>query len=181
VTKKLVATLILCALAQPCLAANRGSVSLHHEQRDGNRASGVSFTAYNRGLSLGISANRITSNQPLELQDRTTIYPVYAFASLAFRMPVTPYVEWGIDLGDYLLNESSNESSKNHDGDKPRLDNVDVYGAIGIKTSMRRTPIDFSIYVKNYRLAFNSSYNYTNQRPEDSIITMSGANIIFNF
>jgi len=180
--KKLCATLVLAVVAQPCLAATKGSyVSMNHEQRDNNRASGISFTTYNRGLALGISANKITSKQPLELQDRTTIYPVYAFASVALKMAVAPYVEFGVDLGDYLLNESFNDSSDNNSDKQSRLNDIDMYGAIGLKTSMRRAPIDFSVYIKSYSLSFNDPYRYNEQRSVDTVITMSGANIIFNF
>lgn len=183
--KALVAILALAVVASPCLAATKGSyVSVHHEQRDGNRASGISFTTYNRGMALGISANKIISNQPLEMQDRTTIYPVYAFANLALHTPLTPYVEIGIDLGDYLLNELSKDSSNDHGSIEAKTDNpVDAYGAIGIKTSMRRAPIDFAIYVKSYVLLFNEPHKDANgdQRYAGTVITMSGANLIFNF
>lgn len=183
--KALLATLLFFIATAPALAATKGShVSLHHEQRDGNRASGIAFTAYNRGLALGISANKITSSKPLEMQDRTTIYPVYAFANLALRTPLAPYVEFGLDLGDYLLNELANDSSDNHGGVEEKTENpMDAYGAIGIKTSMRRAPIDFAVYVKSYVLLFNEPRsNYSGEeRYAGTIITMGGANIIFNY
>lgn len=181
--KPLLATLALAVVAQPCLAATQGSyVSVHHEQRGGNRASGISFTAYNRGLALGVSANKITSNQALELQDRNTIYPVYAFAKLALRTPIAPYIEVGVDLGDYFLYERASDSSNNTNGTEgAKAGNVDAYGAIGIKTSMRRAPIDFAVYVKSYALSFNDVYRQNEQRSAGTVLTMSGANIIFNF
>lgn len=180
--RALLAAIALTVTAQPCLAATKGSyVALHHEQRDGNRASGISVTAYDRGLALGISANKISSDKPLEIRDRTTIYPVYAFARLALQMPIAPYVEIGVDMGDYLLNESANESSSNRGEEQNKPYNVDSYGAIGIKTSLRRAPVDFAFYIKSYSLIFNDGYRYDTQAPDDTVITMSGANLIFNF
>lgn len=178
-------TLLLCMTAAPALAATKGSyLSLHHEQRDDSRASGISFTAYNRGLALGISASKITSGKIQSIQEQGALYPVYAFAKMALNSRIAPYIEFGVDLGDYLLHEISNESSSNQGRDsKSKPGNIDAYGAIGIKTSMRRAPIDFAIYVKSYVLLFNEPHKDANgdQRYAGTVITMSGANLIFNF
>lgn len=178
----LLATVALAAFTQPALAATSGSyLSIHHEERHGNRASGISFTTYNRGLAIGVSANRISSKKPLEMQNRTTIYPVYAFANLALRMPLAPYVEFGIDVADYLMSESANEANNNQGDDQPALKDVDMYGAIGLKTSLHRAPIDFAVYVKSYSLYFNDPYKLNGQQATNTVITMTGANVIFNF
>lgn len=179
------ATLLLCTAAAPALAATQGSyISLHHEQRHDSRASGISFTAYNRGLALGISANKITSNRVQALQEQGTLYPVYAFAKVALNTRIAPYVEFGVDLGDYLLHEIGNDTSSSQGSSaSSKPDNIDAYGAIGIKTSMRRAPIDFALYIKSYALYLNQPHINANGelRSEGTIITMSGANIIFNF
>lgn len=181
-TKALLTAILLAAAAQSSLAASKGGyVALHHEWRDDTHASGISYTAYDRGLALGVSANRISSDKPLEMQNQTTIYPVYAFARVALRLPISPYIEFGVDVGDYLLSESSNESSKSRGEEQGSQFDIDTYGAIGIKTSLRRAPIDFSVYVKSYSLIFNNGYRYDLQRLDSAAITMSGANIIFNF
>ncbi len=175
----------IATVALPCLATTKGSyASVHHEQRDGNRASGVSFTTHSRGMGLGISTNKITSNKPLERHDRTTTYPVYAFAKLALPTTIAPYVEIGVDLGDYLQHEINNDSDTNHNNNETsKMEPIDVYGAVGIKTSMRHAPIDVALYIKSYAVIFNGSNisQYSEQLAHGNAITMSGANIIFNF
>ena len=146
---------LLLAISLPSQAATKGGyLAVHHEQRDDNRASGISFTAYDKGIGLGISANKITSSKPLELDNRDTLYPVYAFAKLSLPTPISPYLEVGIDLGDYLLYEIGKEAETNTNTEKS-ADPIDIYYAVGIKTSMRRAPIDFSLYLKSYAIIFN--------------------------
>lgn len=187
--QRLIRSTVICValltVTLPGQAATEGSyLALHHEARDGNRASGVSFTAYSRGVGLGISANKITSDKPLEINDRTTIYPVYAFAKLSLPATISPYVELSVDLGDYLLYETGKDpDSPRNNSDDPKANPIDVYGAVGIKTSMRHSPIDISLYLKSYAIVFNGSTinQYGEQLGEGAILTMGGANIILSF
>ncbi len=176
---------LLLTISLPGQAATTGGyLAVHHEQRDGSRASGISFTAYNKGFGLGVSANKITSSKPLEIDNRDTLYPVYAFAKLSLPATLSPYVEIGIDLGDYLMYEIGKDSEATTNANiEQSSDPIDIYGAVGIKTSMRRAPIDFSLYLKSYAIVFNNSNinQYGEQLREGSVITMGGANIIVNF
>lgn len=178
----LAALLLTIAMPAATAATTSNAIALHYEQGANGHATGISYSHQTRGVTLGFSTNRISTAQPLEMQNPTTLYPVYAFASIAFRMPVSPYLEFGVDVGNYLFDENSGDSSRRQGGDETlKLNRMDTYGAIGVKTSLRRTPIDFSLYLKGYTLTYSGAYANDETQNHGTFLTMGGANVIFNF
>lgn len=54
---------------------------------------------------LGVSANTVRYNMALDSANRNEIYPVYVFAGWSINYPVSPFAEFGIDLGVALLDK----------------------------------------------------------------------------
>ena len=148
---KLIFNLLITILLIPYTAeAHSTSISLNNDTSGEHHATGVAFifdesetgTSYLK--SLGISANTIRSNLALESADRHRIFPVYIFINFSLKHSISPFVEFGVDLGDALLD-------KVFDGDGK---DVDIYYSLGIRIKIKKT-IGLSFYRKTYDLYFN--------------------------
>lgn len=98
--------------------------------------------------SAGISINTIRSDIPLESAGRNRIYPVYAFMNLALNHAISPFTEFGIDVGDALVDKAFEGNGSD----------VDFYYSFGVEFTLQRT-VSFSIYHKVYNLYFDEIDN----------------------
>ena len=147
-------------------AALSSSLRLNSEAADAHHASGIALIESDHDdVYFGISANKIRSNLALESASRNEIYPVYVFMGASFNYPVSPFAEFGVDLGDALLD-------KMFEGDGQ---DVDVYFSFGLRFAIKKT-IEFSVYHKVYDLYFNEINDPT---LENVHLHMTGANLSF--
>lgn len=146
--------------------AQSSSLRLNNESADAHHASGIALTVSEYDdLYLGISANIIRSNLALESANRNKIYPVYVFMGLSANYPISPFGEFGLDLGDALLD-------KIFEGDGQ---DIDVYFSFGLRLAIKKT-IELSVYHKVYDLYFNEMNDPTLQ---NASLHMTGVNLAF--
>ena len=134
-----------------------------------DHASGIAFIARNKKTSTetGISISKITSNKPLESANRHDIYPVYGFANIFFEGPISPFLELGIDLGDFLLDKAN----EGHAFDS------DIYYSAGLKIKFSEQ-FYLAVYAKTYELYFNEINDITVQNTK---LEMKGISMGFYF
>jgi len=144
------------------------TIRIHNEILDEHRGNGVSVTFRQRESSAlpisygGFSFNTLKSNLALEKENRQRIYPIYGFAGLTLNYPVSPFIEFGLDLGDAI-------EDKITEGD---IWDIDIYYAAGLTFTYRKD-FDFSIYHKTYDLYFNEIQNSAMQNVNIGITGIS--------
>ena len=123
------------------------TITFHNEIENNFRGSGVAinFKAWNRN-SLpvtygGFSLSTLKSDIALERNDRNQIYPFYGFIGSSLNYPISPFIELGMDIGDAILDKSS-------DGE---IIEVDIYYSAGITITFNKV-FDVSFYHKTYNL-----------------------------
>ena len=99
---------------------------------------------------IGISLNRITSSTPIQIGNRTSIYPVYFFGGLNAPWQVSPFVELGTDLVDQLFDHLDGSAD-----DTEKDDEVDTYLAGGVRYAVSPR-LGISLYAKRYFFKYRS-------------------------
>ncbi len=156
---------------QACAA----NLRTNSETEGEHRAAGVSFVQSDAdlnntaplSLSYGISLNVIESTIPLERYDRNEIYPVYLFSNIAIDYPVSPFFEFGVDLGDLIWDKLT-------DGD---ASDVDIYYSYGLMLTIEQS-VSISFYHKTYDLYFNEIYDTTLQNVN---LDLTGVSLSYYF
>ena len=147
------------------------TITLHNEIDNDFRGSGISinFKAYNRNslpiIYGGFSLNTLKSDIALETNDRNQIYPFYGFIGSSLNYPISPFIELGLDIGDAILDKSS-------DGE---ILEVDIYYTAGITITFDKA-FDISLYHKTYNLYFTEITDTTRQ---DVHINITGISVSF--
>lgn len=145
-------TLIL-SLSFNAYADQTTSVRLNYGAADAHQAYGVALIE-NLGnpkpmspiFSLGLSINKIKSNLDLANYGRKTIYPVYFLGKLSFNYTVSPFAEFGFDLGDAIIDDLVGS-------DDPYENFVDTYYSLGLMFRMGKK-YGVSLYYKNYDIKY---------------------------
>lgn len=98
-------------------------------------------------ITPGVSAGTLEADEPLTFNDRTRIYPVYAFLNFSTDYIITPFFEFGIDAGDILVNEifETEEETRGY--------NIDTYYSVGLEIKLHKTT-HVSFFYKAYQLAY---------------------------
>lgn len=149
---KTIITILFFIFSIPVYGEQPSLIRLNHESDGNEQASGFAFifdesTEEQLFYShIGISFNSIKSNQPIEHSGRREIYPVYIFFNFSLKQTVTPFFEFGIDIGDALLDEIKSGDS----------DEIDHFYSLGLKLIMDKT-VSISIYHKEYNFRFNET------------------------
>lgn len=165
----LISITVLLTLTNACAATLR----LNTEQKDSDQSQGVAIiideyldTASTQ-LALGISINNIKSDQALEYSSRKEIYPVYGFVSISLQQAVSPYFEFGMDIGDAMIDDALNG-----DGQE-----IDIYYSVGVRLKLQKT-VDIAIYHKLYDLRYTDIADPVLQ---NVILDMTGVSVSFYF
>jgi len=150
-------------------AAPSYSIKINKDSEDQHQSFGVGITISEIPkkspllLSYGVSINTIKSNLALESAERNQIYPVYIFANVSLKYAISPYLEFGVDIGDALIDDVFK-------GDGAE---VDIYYSLGIEVRIEKT-IGIAFYHKTYDLNFNENNDPTLQ---NVIINMTGVSL----
>lgn len=164
---------LLSAFTTNTSAGEFTSFHIYHDAEGEHDAKGVALTLSQWSgrqmplVTFGLSANTITSNLALEHSNRHEIYPVYMFSNISLNYVISPFLEFGVDLGDTLLD-------KMFDGDGS---DIDVYYSYGFRLTIDRT-IGVSIYHKTYDLYFNE---LDDPALQNVTLDVSGVNISYYF
>ena len=126
--------LFIILVSSNVIAEQKGSSNIEVlvEELRNTQVRGIAY--YSRGvmkgfiMDAGFSFNYMSSDIPLEKADRREIFPVYGFLNFAAKMPVSPYVGFGIDIGDLLLDKA----------DEGEIPEVDIYYLIGLRTQFNK-------------------------------------------
>ncbi len=154
--KLILNSITLFLLTAISFQAHPANLRTNSETEGDHKAVGVSFARSDTDLgstsplllSYGISLNVIESTIPLERYNRNEIYPVYLFSNIAIDYPVSPFLEFGIDLGDFIWDKLT-------DGD---ASDVDLYYSYGLTLTIEKS-VSISFYHKTYDLYFNEIYD----------------------
>lgn len=135
------------------------SVRLNHESDNADSADsagGVSIL-FDIGepktflVSLGFSANSIASDKNLAHAGRNNIYPFYGFVKFASTYRISPFFEFGVDLGDVLIEDF--EDFMNHHEVDDNDSAIDTYLSLGLTLKINKK-MSASLYRKKYNVNF---------------------------
>jgi hypothetical protein len=166
----LIITTILFCYSSSAFSKQYTYFRINHELNDSeDKATGIAYVLKESKSTTeaGISINKISSDKSLESNNRNSIYPVYGFANISLNTPITPFIEFGIDLGDFFFD-------KINEGDALE---TDIYYSAGIKFKFHKQ-LYLTIYAKAYELYFNEIDDITIQ---NVTIDMKGASLAFYF
>ena len=133
------------------------SIRLNHESNNADSASGIAIL-FDIGkpktflVSLGFSANSISSDESLAHAGRNNIYPVYGFVKFASTYRISPFFEFGIDLGDVLIEDF--EEFINHHEEEDNDSAIDTYLSLGLTLKINKK-MTASLYRKMYNINFS--------------------------
>ena len=162
--------LLIFSLSGNAYADGTASLRLNADSADAHSAGGIAIInsigmeSVPLALSFGISVNRVKSDVALANKGRKSINPVYLFGKLSINHTITPFVEFGFDLGDMILEDISDSLSNDPDADS-NDDSVDTYYSLGLTLTMGKK-YAVSLYHKKYNINYYD-INFPNLQEED--------------
>ena len=125
------------------------SISARIESIEHGSASSVGVSSDILALGyMGLSFNHIKSSMPIQIGNRTSIYPFYFFAGLNIPWKISPFIEAGTDLVDQFFDSLDSSADKSEKGDE-----VDYYFSAGLRFPVTRR-LGVSMYTKQYVFKF---------------------------
>lgn len=154
------------------LAKEYTSTNLYYEAKGGERARVIALSnneIIRRGVLFGgISISEVESNSALARGGRTVIHPVYLYFGVKANYLLSPYIEGGIDLGDWVLERMDSIDAVE----------IDVYGSIGL--SLNTDYFDVYLYYKKYNLTYDNGNGYINKYLSANF-TLSGVGVAIRY
>lgn len=160
--------LLFCTFSAQA-AAVRVNTEEHPNQRHQGKGVAVIIDEVKIGseqlVFYGLSANTLKSDQPLQSSDKNKIYPLHAFVNYSFDYAISPYIEFGMDLGDWIIDEI-------FDG---KGENIDIYYSLGVELRLKKT-VAVALYHKVYDLRFSEKNNSGSQ---NAMISLTGISLTY--
>jgi hypothetical protein len=125
----------------------------YETHREGTRAEGIRLFYPGETFFGGVTAQQIRSPKITYNGKQDNLESFYFFLGVQKDLPVTPFVEAGIDIGDWLAEEllgnSEDDEADSKESEQDGTSIIDYYFAIGIQARLSR---NFSIrgYYKMY-------------------------------
>lgn len=94
----------------------------------------------------GFSLNNIRSSTTIQRHNRDHIYPVYVAIGLRAPWTISPYIEAGVDLGDYIIDGV-------FDDETDSIDEIDYYFSGGLEISFNKA-FSIMVFAKDYTFKF---------------------------
>jgi len=118
-------------------------------------------------LYWGLGFSGVQSDEALESNNRTKVFPVNLILGLRANYTISPYIEFGVDLGDLVVDAISGDSTE-----------IDVTGSLGITYKVKN--LNIYAYYKRYSVKFSES-NSASKSVSTNNFGLPGLGISFEF
>ena len=126
-----------------------GRVVLHSENLETGSAASIGI--YGGDIIYGgFNFSYITSTTILQRNNRSTIYPVYFTLGLRGPWKISPYIEAGVDVADFIIDEI-------FDDENDSIDETDYYFSGGLEFSVTDR-VYLSAFVKEYSFIYKDNF-----------------------
>ena len=161
--------MLLCVFTIATAAENNWQLSVNGENMDTGEAASIAIQSRDY-LYFGLSLNYINSSTAIQYNNRTTIYPLFIFMGLKAPTKIAPFIEGGLDLPEYIIDEAL-------DDEENKIDLTDYYLAGGLNIEFNKK-FALSVYARKYVFKYQETgLTTTNKVRLDSV----GAALIMRF
>lgn len=178
--KLYIKAILIFSLSCSAYAEESHTFSLNYDSSDAHSAYGIAFLADTGNpkpksliVSFGLSINELESDLDLAADGRKVIYPVYFVGKLSMNYTISPFIEFGFDLGDAII-ENIIDSIDTNDND---YDSIDTYYSLGLTLRLNKKTA-LSLYRKFYDIKY---YETGFTAPREVDLNMTGISLFYYF